>query len=128
MQSLALVMGCHQNEFCWLARENTLQRGPEFFESVVNRGDHYCHIVVREARFRRNRLRLVRPVAHTVNEKSDISMNPIDASQLSIKYNNGVFTLRQVDELKDKASSYHKHQNTLAQKVVEHQKAKDIPK
>lgn len=61
-----------------LAGENAFQGGPEFLGYIVNRGDDHGHVVRGERRFGGNRCRLVPPVAHAMNEKSQVAMDPED--------------------------------------------------
>lgn len=59
-----------------LAGEDALQRGSQFLKAVVDGGDDHGHILGCVRRLLGDGFRLVRPMAETMDNKSNIAMQP----------------------------------------------------
>lgn len=75
-------MSGDKNELCRLAGQNAHQRRTEFLNHVVDSRNDDRDILVGECWLGRDGLGLIRPVADTVDQESEVAMNPW-ASQLT---------------------------------------------
>lgn len=78
VQRLALVVGGDKNQLGGLAGQDALKRRAQLLKHVMDGRDDDRDIFVGKRRLAGDRLRLVGPVADTVNKQPDVTMQPGD--------------------------------------------------
>lgn len=76
VESLALVVGCDKNQLGRLAGKDALQRRAELLKHIMNGRNNDRDVVVCKCWLARDRLRLVGPMADTVDKQPDVAMQP----------------------------------------------------
>lgn len=76
LQSIKSIVGCDQDQLGRFADENALETGYNLLEDIVDSRKDDRHIIRGIRRLLGDRLRLVGPMADTVDEETKVTMNP----------------------------------------------------